>query len=123
MRGLDVSHHTRISPRGGEIRLSRRSKLWETVDEGDDGEHESDWNSEADAGPSGAFSCSQPDSKEQAAKKHPSSAAQQSGEYGSDARNNQCNDYSKDFVAISQLSSLPRGTFFPKPDTTPLLSA
>jgi hypothetical protein len=56
-------------------------------------------------------------------KSRPSSAAQQSGEYGSDARNNQCNDYSKDFVAISQLSSLPRGTFFPKPDTTPLLSA
>jgi hypothetical protein len=89
------------------LRLSRRSKPSETVEEGDDGEHESDWNSEADAGPSSAFICSQPDSKKQAAKKHPSSDAQQGGEYGSDARNNHCNDYPKDFVAIQQLSSLP----------------
>lgn len=72
--------------------FSRRSKLSETVDEGDDGEHESDWNSEADAGPSSAFICSQPDPKEQATKERPSRDTQQRGEYGSDPRNNQCND-------------------------------
>jgi hypothetical protein len=94
--------------------LSRRSKLSETVDEGNDGEHESDWNSEAHAGPSGPFICCQPDSKEQAAKKRPSNDAQQGGEYCSDARNNQRNDYPKDVVGnAAQFSSLPEGTLFP----------